>query len=167
MMSTYIKCLISTMLIGSLVLLLVPESDGHIKKYLSYACGLAMLLTMVTPLLKESTNMDTLSAYMTSFFQQSIATDETSTGSVEDAIIQGKVRETAYAIISYLSDEYRISSDRISVTVVTNEQEKAKIEEIQIYIHNSTASGRIQIQNDIQKMTGVTVYVFEKAKSND
>ena len=80
----------------------------------------------------------------------------------EDAFIQGTVQETAYAIMSFLYNEYGIPIERISVSVITNETEIPTIEELQIYLYNCSEDARNTIQRDLELLTDLRVYVFEK-----
>ncbi len=160
-MSSYLKCLISTMVIASLILLLAPDFSGHLKKYIGYVCGLVMMLTLLTPVLTCCDNAEHIKSDVIRFFSNPTA-NRINKEQKEDAFIQGTVQETAYAIMSFLYNEYGIPIERISVSVITNETEIPTIEELQIYLYNCSEDARNTIQRDLELLTDLRVYVFEK-----
>jgi len=152
------------MILSSLVLYLAPDHSNDLKKYLKYLCGLIMLITLITPVLNSCDKVETVTDNIRSFLTLHGRDGEGQTVERENVVIQGAVQETAYAVMTYLQSEYGISAERISVSVVTNEDTAADptIEELQIYIYNCSAADRVEISRNIEKMAGIRTFVFEK-----
>lgn len=165
-MSTYIKGLILTVITCNLVLLLVPELNGDgIKKYVKYLCCLIVLLVLLTPLMNGCENADNIAENIKIFFSVKDGTGD-SAYSTREAVISGTVRETAYAVMSYIAGEYHIDTDDISVSVITSEEgDTVEITELHLYVYNCAPADREKIRREIAEMTGVTVFVFGKEKS--
>ncbi len=161
-MGAYIKCLISTTAICSLVLHLAPEFVGETKKYLRWVCGLIMLITMITPVMKSCENTENIKENVLSFFSAAKNGQQNQTEQIMEAVVDGTVRETAYAIITYLQSEHNIPQNRISVSVITKEGETPEIEQLHLYISECSAAEREKIRMEIEAMLGITTYVFEK-----
>lgn len=158
-MNAYVKAILITVIICNLVLILVPEWSGPgIKKHVKYLCGLAFLLTLLTPLTTECPDGVTIEEYVKDFFNSDVFRKE-NTMEGENSTIEKAVRETAYAVILYISEKYNIDSNNVSITVITSEDAQ-KITEMQIYLYNSPETEMEIIRQDIANMTGATVFVF-------
>lgn len=159
-MNAYVKAILITVIICNLVLILVPEWSGDgIKKHVKYLCGLAVLLTLLTPLTTECQDGDAIEKYAEDFFNSDVFRQDAATEE-ENSTIEKAARETAYAVILYIAQKYNIDSNNVSITVITSDDAQ-KITELQIYLYNSPEETEMEIiRQDIANMTGTTVFVF-------
>ncbi len=162
MIGAYIKCLIITMAICSLILYLAPEFAGSTKKYLQYLCGLVMLITLISPLMKSCESIESIKEEAVSFFSEWERIPSSQPESIREAVVQGTVTETAYAIMTYLHSEYKLPRNGISVSVITDDGESPVINELHLYLSNCSAADREKIRMDIESMIQITTYVFGK-----
>ena len=159
-MSGYIRGLILIVIVCNLVLYLAPDFGVGMKKYIIYLCGLTVLLTVLAPLSKGCERQADVRDKIISFFD----VQESGEKDIRKAVIGGTVRETAYAVMMYLTETYGIRSDRVSVAVITDEaEEQAEVTELQIYIENCAPSDRERIRREVSDMINASVYVFGKA----
>lgn len=150
------------MVIGNLVLHLAPDSADGIKKYLKYLFGLIMLITLITPVLNSCQKTEEIQSEIMSFFKQNDDAEQDQSDRIRSAVIEGTVKETAYAVITYIHQQYGIEHEHISVSVITNEEAEPVIEELQIYLYNCSIADREKIRRDIESMTDRPVFVFGK-----
>ncbi len=162
-MSGYVKGLLVTVVACRLVLLLAPNFFAEMKAYMKYLCGLVILLTVIMPFVNGCDLQEGAKEEILAFFTPAEYKEDEKT-TVEEAVIEGTVRETAYAIMTYLSETYNIPADSITVTVVTEEEETSAICEIQIYLYNVSLSDRGSIRREIEEMTGIYSFVFAKSE---
>lgn len=159
-MSGYIRGLILIVIVCNLVLFLAPDFGVGMKKYIRYLCGLSVLLTVLTPVSTGCEQQADMRDKIVSFFE----VRETGETDIREAVIGGTVRETAYAVMMYLTETYGIRRDSVSVAVITDEsEEQAEITELQIYIENCAPSDRERIRREVSSMMNAAVYVFGKA----
>lgn len=142
-MRSYINRLIVTMVICQIAAVVSPESG---KKYIRFVCGLVVLLTLISPVIRLR---DDLSGIKESVLELIGGGEVTYSDGYEAA---------ANMIFAYVSEKYSIGADDMRITFVTGGD--GALCEIQIFVKNCPYAAKEEIKQVTGEEFGVDVYVF-------
>ena len=147
-MKSYLNTLIVTMIVSQLAIRFAPGKESA-RKYVSFVCGLVVMLCLLEPISVGINNAGDLISGIKNMF----------TYSKEDVATQDKYYESANVIISYISETYRIDGEQIKITLITDEADECVVE-IHIYIKNCNSELQSKIERELEKELSVSIFVF-------
>ncbi|MBE6625781.1 MAG: hypothetical protein E7628_01180 [Ruminococcaceae bacterium] len=147
-MKSYLNTLIIAMVVSQLAIRFAPGKESA-RKYVSFVCGLVVMLCLLEPISAGIKNAGKLFSDIKDMF----------TYSEEEVATEDKYFESASVIMSYVSDTYRIEIERIKMTLITDDFDESVIE-IHIFIKDCNSEVQNEIEKELSKELSVPIFVF-------
>lgn len=152
-MKDYFNSVVVTVIVCQVVSVFSPNNDSA-KKYIRLLCALSVLLTLISPILRLSRNIDSIVDDIGDLFTDDSRNREYS--------LDDELKRTAYVVMTAVSERFGIKKEGIRSVIITDEN--SEICEIQIYIDHSPYSTREQIERELKKEIGIPVHVFSNER---
>lgn len=146
-MAAYINSMLVMLVLCMLITRIVPDGS-NVKKNVRLVCSLVILLTMITPIKSLFSSAADVGESISDFF---------TAGSAQESE-KNDYSAAAATLISYISDTYPSAGDEITVTFVTNDEER--ITEAQFFLPLASAELCERIERELGRELTVTVRVF-------
>lgn len=147
-MKNYLNTLIIMTVVSQLAVRFAPGKE-YAKKYVSFVCGLVVMLCLLEPISVGIKNAGEFVGELKEMF----------TCSEKESVTRDKYYEAANIIIAYISETYRIDVERIRMTLITDEADE-NIREIHIFIKNCDSKMQSKIETDLTRELSVPIFVF-------
>ena len=149
-MREYLGGIVATVVVCQAVTLFSRGGEST-RRYIGLICTLVVLLTLATPVISLCSYADGAIEWFYNLFRGETVESETS---CEDEGLE----QLAYFVMRTVEMEYGIDSDKIRLTLVTDEF--GDVTEIQLYLSRIAYSDRERVRDGLEGEFDFPVYVF-------